>query len=284
MIFIINEKIAIVVTLSLIILSICIYMIFKISSRLQTELNKNIDNSLVRIKENLVNIRLVRSFNTKEFEKSKFNKTNNQINKISLKYQYISNLLTPNNIIILNLAIVAVLYVSKIYVNDISIGNLIAIINYISQMTNAIIVLSNLIVIYTRAYVSANRISEIIKMKPDMTYGKLDKMIDTENAIELENVNFSYNKQSELIKDFNLKIKTGEIIGIIGFTASGKTTLLNLISRNYDVNSGNILIFGRNIKDFKQETLKNNIRIIAQKKQFFTETIEGNIKLRRIYK
>lgn len=284
MIFIINPKIAIVVTLALIILSICIYIIFKTSSKLQTKLNKNIDETLVRIKENLVNIRLVRSFNTKTFEKIKFDRENTKTDELSLKYQFISNLLTPNNVIILNIAIVAILYVSKMYVNNISIGNLIAIINYISQMTNAVIVLSNLIVIYTRAFTSANRISEIMEIKPDMQYGELDKMGNTENAIELDNVSFSYNKDSELIKDFNLKIKRGEIIGIIGFTASGKTSLLNLITRNYDVNSGEVLIFGKNIRDYKQETLKNNIRIIAQKKQFFTGTIEENIKLRRRYK
>lgn len=284
MIFIINVKIAIVITVAIIVLAVCIYIIFKMSSKLQVKLNKNIDETLVRTKENLFNIRLVRSFNTKNFEKIKFDTENIRTYELSLKYQFISNLLTPNNVIILNTAIVAILYVSKIYVNDISIGNLIAIINYISQMTNAVIVLSNLIVIYTRAFTSANRISEIMEIKPDMKYGELENMDNTENAIELNNVSFSYNKESELIKHANLKIKTGEVIGVIGFTASGKTSLLNLITRNYDISSGEVLIFGKNIRDYKKETLKNNIRIIAQKKQFFTETIEENIKLRRKYK
>lgn len=284
MISIINVKIAIVVTLTLIILSICIYIIFKISSKLQQNLNKKIDKTLVRIKENLVNIRLIRSVNTKELEKEKFCVENNKIHKISLKYNFISNLLTPSNVMILNLAIVIILYISRIYVKDISIGNLIAIINYISQMTNAIIVLSNLIIIYTRAFSSANRITEIMKMKPDMEYGRIDKMNNAQNAIILKDVNFSYNKESELIKDLNLTIKTGEIIGVIGFTASGKTSLLNLITRNYEVNKGEILIFDKNISDYKKQTLKRNIKIISQKKQFFTGTIEENISLRRKYK
>ena len=280
MIFIINLKLAIAITLILIMLSLTILIIFKISSTLQGKLNKKIDEMLVRIKENLVNIRLIRGFNTKDFENEKFNKKNSEIYNVSLKYIFISNILVPSNIIILNIAIVIILYLSKIYTENITVGKLIAIINYISQMTNAVIVLSNLIVIYIRAIVSANRITEIIKMKPDMEYGKTEEMENAENAIILDNVSFSYNKESELINGVNLAIKQGEIVGIIGFTGSGKTSLLNLITRNYDVKQGEILIFGRNIKDFRKKTLKDNVKIITQKKQFFTGTIEENIKLR----
>lgn len=284
MISIINVRIAIIVTLALIVLSISIYAIFKISAKLQQDLNKNIDKALVRIKEILVNIRLIRSVNTKDFEKEKFSEENNKIYGISLKYNFISNLLTPTNVMILNIAIVIILYISRVYVKNISIGNLIAIINYISQMTNAVIVLSNLIIIYTRAFSSANRITEIMKIKPDIKYGNIYEMNNRENAIIFKNVSFSYNKESELIKDFNLTVKTGEIIGIIGFTASGKTSLLNLITRNYEANKGEVFIFDRKISDYNKQALKRNIKIISQKKQFFTETIEENIKFRRKYK
>lgn len=281
MIFIINIKIGLTVALALIILSICIYIIFKISSRLQKNLNKKIDITLLRIKENLINVRLIRSFNTRNFEKEKFDKQNKEMYRISLKYNIISNLLAPNNIIILNLTIIAILYVSKQFVEDISIGNLIAIINYISQITNAIIVLSSLIIIYTKAFTSASRIEEIFKICPEMKYGTIDRINEKENAIILRNVSFSYNKETEFIKDLNLTIKKGEIIGIIGFTASGKTSLLDLFSRNYDVDKGKILIFEKDIRDYNKETLTNNIKIIAQKKQFFTTTIEENVKMRR---
>ena len=284
MIFIINVKIAITVTISLIILSICIYMIFKISSKLQQKLNIDIDKILIRVKEDLVNIRLIRSVNSQEFEKCKFNERNKEIYEISLKYNFISNLLTPSNIIILNILLVVILYISRLNIENISIGNLIAIINYISQMTNSIIVLSNLIIIYTKSFSSANRIIDIMKIRPDMEYGKVDEINTTHNSIILKNVAFSYNKESEFIKDFNINIKTGEIIGIIGFTASGKSSLLNLITRNYDVNKGQILIFNRNISDYNKQTLKRNIKIISQKKQFFTGTIEENISLRKKYK
>ena len=284
MISIINVRIAIIVTLALIVLSISIYAIFKISAKLQQDLNKNIDKALVRIKEILVNIRLIRSVNTKDFEKEKFSVENNKIYEISLRYNFISNLLTPTNVMILNIAIVMILYTSRVYVKNISIGNLIAIINYISQMTNAVIVLSNLIIIYTRAFSSANRITEIMKIKPDIKYGNIYEMNNRENAIIFKNVSFSYNKESELIKDFNLTVKTGEIIGIIGFTASGKTSLLNLITRNYEANKGEVFIFDRKISDYNKQALKRNIKIISQKKQFFTETIEENIKFRRKYK
>ena len=151
-------------------------------------------------------------------------------------------------------------------------------------MTNSVIVLSNLIIIYTKAFSSANRITDIMKIRPDMEYGEINEIKTTQNAIILKNVSFSYNKESEFIKEFNINIKIGEIIGMIGFTASGKTTLLNLFARNYDVDKGEILIFDRNITDYKKQTLKNNIRIISQKKQFFTGTLEENISLRRKHK
>ena len=188
MIFVINVKIAIIVTISLIILSICIYIIFKISSKLQQKLNINIDKMLIRVKEDLVNIRLIRSTNSQEFEKCKFNGRNKEIYKISLKYNFISNLLTPSNIIILNILVVVILYISKLNIEHISIGKLIAIINYISQMTNSVIVLSNLIIIYTKAFSSANRITDIMKIRPDMEYGEINEIKTTQNAIILKNV------------------------------------------------------------------------------------------------
>ncbi len=281
MIFIINVKIAITVTIALIILLICIYIIFRISSKLQQQLNTNIDKMLIRIKENLVNIRLIRSVNSQEFEKYKFDEKNKEIYKTFLEYNFISNLLTPTNIIILNILIVVILYSSRLNIEHISIGSLIAIINYIFQMANSVIVLSNLIIIYTKAVSSLNRITEIMKMQPEMEYGRIDYISTTQNAIILKNVSFSYRKESKFIEKFNINIKTGEIIGIIGFTASGKTSLLNLITRNYDVNKGEILIFDRNIKDYKKQTLKDNIKIVSQKKQFFTGTIKENISLRK---
>ena len=179
------------------------------------------------------------------------------------------------------MAIITVLFVYKINMNDISTGNLIAIINYISQMISAVIVFSNLIVIYTKAYVSAKRIEEMMDLVPEMNYGIESKFEKNDIAIDFMNVDFSYNEINKNLQNINFEIRQGEIIGIIGLTGSGKTTILNLISRKYDISNGEIYLFGKDIKEYSKNTLKDNVVIISQKKNFFTDTIDNNIKLRK---
>lgn len=281
MIFIIDKRIGILVTIALIILTIFIYVIFKISSKIQKKVNSKTDRLLLKVKENIENIQIIRSCNSQEYEQERFEVKNMEIKNMALKYNYISNSLEPTSILILNLTIIWILYSYKLKPSNITLGELIAIINYITQMVSAVIVLSNLIIIYTKAIVSIKRVQEILEIQPNIVYGKKDKMKLTENAIQFKNVTFSYNQENNLFNNLNLTIKTGEIIGVIGFTGSGKSTLLNIISRKYDIISGKIEIFENDIKEYTRETLKDNIKIISQKKNFFTTTIEENIKLRR---
>ncbi len=281
MIFYIDRKIGIIVSISALLLGISIYAIFKISSKIQRNLNSNIDKFLVKIKESLLNIRLIKSFGSEEYEKNKVENDNSNIRKLAFRYNNISNLLAPTSTVILDIAIIAVLFAYKININDISTGNLIAIINYISQMISAVIVFSNLIVIYTKAFVSAKRIEEIMDLVPEMNYGIESKFENNDIAIDFMNVDFSYNEINKNLQNINFEIKQGEIIGIIGLTGSGKTTILNLISRKYDITDGEIYLFGRDIKEYSKKSLKDNVVIISQKKNFFTDTIENNIKLRK---
>lgn len=281
MIFYIDRKIGIMVSTSAILLGISIYAIFKISSKIQRKLNLNIDKFLVKIKESLLNIRLIKSFGSEEYEKNKVENDNLNIRKLAFKYNKVSNLLAPTSTVILDMVIIAVLFAYKISINDISTGNLIAIINYISQMISAVIVFSNLIVIYTKAFVSAKRIEEMMDLVPEMNYGIESEFEKNDIAIDFMNVDFSYNEINKNLQNINFEIKQGEIIGIIGLTGSGKTTILNLISRKYDISNGEIYLFGKDIKEYSKNTLKDNVVIISQKKNFFTDTIDNNIKLRK---
>ena len=168
----------------------------------------------------------------------------------------------------------------QINIGNLSNGSLIAIINYISQMILAVIVLSNLITIYTKSFVSLKRVKQILSLKPDMTNTEsLEMFKNNDISVEFKNVYFEYEKDKPFLKNINLQIFSNEKIGIIGLTGSGKSTLLQLINRNYDVTKGKINIFNKDIKSYKLEQLKNNIKLIEQKPSFFTNTIKENVKM-----
>lgn len=189
-------------------------------------------------------------------------------------------MLNPATTLILNITIIAILYFSsfQIWRGDLSKGQLIAIINYISQMLLAIIVFSNLIMIYTRAYTSAIRVKSVLDIRlQDDKYE--DNKIENNN-IELKNISFSYTDK-KFIKDFNLKIKKGEILGIIGQAGSGKSTLLKLLNRSYEPSLGKIYIGSEDIDKYSNEKIKESIVLISQKTDFFKVSIKENVVLGR---
>lgn len=279
MIAFLNKTIALIVLISNIFLVIFICIIFKNSSPLYERYNLKLDRTSTRLKENLDNVQLVRGFNTQKFENEKFALNNNSLKKISFRANFISYLLNPINILILDITILEVLYFAKFNFSSILVGDLIAIINYISQMSTAIIVFSNLVTIYTRAYTSYKRLNEFFSIPSNFKYGNETEFKENDIAVKFENVNFSYFNDVDLFKNINLSFNTGEIIGLIGLTASGKSTFLNLVARNYDCTSGEINLFGENIKNYSYGCLKNNIVFISQKSEFFTNTIKENILL-----
>mgnify|MGYP000040085838 CR=1 FL=1 len=145
-------------------------------------------------------------------------------------------------------------------------------------MLLAIIVFSNLITIYTRAYTSAKRVKSVLDIKPDEDEGTLE-IIDN-GEIDIKNIVFSYDN-IPLLNKFSLKVHEGEILGIIGQASSGKSTILNIINKSYDIQSGNIFIGKKDIKEYKKKTIKQNVLLISQKPEFFRETIKENIVLGR---
>ena len=282
MVGILNDKIAKILLISTILLGISIYFIIKKASKFQKLANEKLDKISLKVKENLVNVRAVRSFCSQNKEKQKFEDTNNHKYKLDKKANIFSNLLNPISMLILDITIVVILYSGVIQINigNLSNGSLIAIINYISQMILAVIVLSNLITIYTKSFVSLKRVKQILLLKPDMTNTEsLEKFKNNDISVEFKNVYFEYEKDKPFLKNINLQIFSNEKIGIIGLTGSGKSTLLQLINRNYDVTKGKINIFNKDIKSYKLEQLKNNIKLIEQKPSFFTNTIKENVKM-----
>lgn len=283
MTFLINNKLGFIMLSSMILFSISIYLIIKFSSPLYKKSNEYLDKMLVHVKENLINARLVRTFVEKIKEQEKFKKINLKTGDYALKANTLSLFLSPITTIILNIGIVAVIYIGKFEIDNsvLSQGELIAVINYLLQMLIAILVLSNLIIIYTKAFVSARRIEEVLNEKPNIVSGNSNNFEKMSNVcIELKNVSFSYNNSSvKSLNDISFKIYTGEIIGIIGLTGSGKSTLLNILNRSYEVADGEVNIFNNDIKSYNIEFLKKEIKYISGRATLFNTTIKENVEM-----
>ncbi len=282
MISLINIQIAINVLVSSIILFLVILLIAKSASRIYQKANLYLDKLTLRIKENLTNIKLIRSFVTQNSEKVKFNKVNNLTYIHSKIANILSFLLNPVSIFILNFTTLIILNISNVEFlgGNLSKGEIIAIINYISEMLLAIVVLSNLVTIYTKAFASAKRIIELFNIKEENKFGNLQEFKPCNYVFDISAMNFSYFSNMNL-KDIALQVKPGEIIGIIGLTGSGKTTFLKLLNRSITRTSGTLKLYGKDINEYNSKFLKSNITYIGQKPDFITATIFENISLGR---
>lgn len=236
-----------------------------------------------RIGENLLGVRVIRAFASTNYETRRFKKDNDDLTKSAITISKISALLNPITSIVMNFAIIVLLWVSGVQINsgNLSAGTIIAFINYITQILLALIVVSNLVILFVKAEASANRVHEVLKTKSSI---KLNENLDllkedlNANAIEFKNVSFRYNEEGDYaLQDINVAIKKGETIGIIGGTGSGKTTFINLIERYYDTNNGEILVSGVNVKEYPIKSLRNKIGMVPQKVELFTGTISENI-------
>lgn len=285
MISIINLKIAIYVLASSIILFIIIFVIAKYASKIYQKANLFLDKLTLKIKENLINVKLIRSSVTQKDEAGKFEDINNSAYKYSRIANVLSSILNPISIVILNFTILIILNLGSIQLDMgfLSKGELIAIINYISEMLLAVIVLSNLVTIYTKCFASSNRILELLNLNAETKNGTIKEFKDNNYSVEFENINFSYfnNLNNLTLKNISLNIQPGEIIGIIGLTGSGKSTFLQLINNSISSTSGDIKLFGENINKYDSTFIKSKIIYIGQHPSFITDTISENITLGR---
>lgn len=241
-----------------------------------------LDKLTLVLRENLSGVRVIRAFAGVKREKERFNNKNTDYADTAIRVGKIAALTNPATTIIMNIAAIAVIYFGGIRVNTghLSQGQVIAFINYITQILNAMIVVANLVVLYTKAYASALRVSEVLAVDPDIKYGGETVSPKSDNAVEFKNVSFTY-KGSKVpaVDNINLNIKTGETLGIIGGTGSGKTTLVSLIPRFYDVTEGEIFINGVNVRNYDEKTLHDEIAIVQQRAALFSGTIADNMRM-----
>ncbi|MBR6698127.1 MAG: ABC transporter ATP-binding protein [Lachnospiraceae bacterium] len=283
MAFTIDVKAALVFAVTIPVLSVIIFGIMLVSIPLYKKVQAKLDKVLKTTRDNLVGARVVRAFCKEEAEIEEFNKMNEDFSATQRFVGKISALLNPLTYVIINVAIVILIYVGAIRVEAgiITQGAVIALYNYMSQILVELVKFANLIISVTKAVASGNRIESVFEIentvKEDNNNGtEPDKQAP---IVEFRNVGMSYvDNQEETISDISFTVNKGETIGIIGGTGSGKSTLINLLPRYYDADSGEVLIYGKNVKEYSFEQLNNMIGMVLQKAVLFKGTIRDNIR------
>ena len=265
-----------------------VFFILKKSEPLYNETQKDLDKVSEITRENLQGIRVVRAFNKQDYEEQRFTKASKKLRKSSIKVVSISSLLNPITVTIINFAIIAVMWFGGLQVDagQLTQGQIIAFVNYLMQISMALISLANVIISFVKAINCANRINEVFDTSPSVIetnkeFIQLD--IDANvPKIEFRNVSFTYSSSAKMaVKNLSFKAKAGDIIGIIGGTGSGKSSVVNLIPRFFDVTEGQILVDGINVKNYSFKQLRGKIGIVPQKAVLFKGTIMDNLKWRK---
>lgn len=261
------------------IIIIGIIIILKKSMPLFIKVQNKLDDINLVMRENILGVRVIKSFNLEEKQKERFNKKNKELTVSSIASQNMNLVLSPFTQLIMNLSVVAVLWFGGRMVSyqTLELGKIMAFVNYMIQIMHSTVMVINLMMNFSRAKASADRINEILNMASSIKEKEDAKKLEGYD-IEFRNVYFKFNEESEnVLEDISFSIKEGERIGIIGPTGSGKSTIISLIPRLYDIYKGEILIGGINVKELKLKELRDNIGIVLQESLLLSGDIEGNI-------
>ena len=283
MAMILDLKLSLVLIGTTPIFGLILYFFISKTAPLYKKYQKKLDSLALKLRETLGGVRVIRAFTSSKYEEVSFNEYNDDLTNSGIGIVRISSLLNPITSLVMNFTILILLWMGAIHINmgSMSSGTIIAFINYVTQILYAMTVVSNLIVLFTKAEASALRINEVLETEPSIVEKEnpiYKDNIESDVIVEFKNVYFSYNNTGDsALSDINIKVNKGETIGIIGGTGSGKTTFINLIGRFYDVTSGEVLVKGVNVKDYPIKRLREIIGIVPQKLELFTGTIKENL-------
>jgi ATP-binding cassette subfamily B multidrug efflux pump len=269
----------IVATIPVLIGSILIIM-YKGIPLFQT-VQTRLDRLNLVLRENLTGIRVVRAFNREKEEKVRLQKANKDLTDVSIKVNKVMAFLMPVMMLVMNLTVVGVIWFGGIRIDNggMQIGDLMAFIQYVMQIMFALVMASMMFVMVPRAAVSAKRINEVLDMEPTFLEEGTKAADQEHGTLEFDHVSFSYPGAAEpALSDISFSAQSGEITAIIGGTGAGKSTLVNLIPRFYDVTSGTIRVNGVDIRDSSQEEVRSKIGFVPQKSLLFSGTIVENIR------
>jgi len=282
MAMILDLKLSVVFLIAAPVITLVLYLIMSKSIRMYRAIQKKLDNVSLLTRENLEGVRVIRAFSKQNEEINEYNKASEDVSRSSILVGKISSILNPATYAVMNLAIVAVLWFGGMRVDTGSLtqGQIIAFVNYLTQISFALIALANLVIIFTKAEASSNRINEVFEVNSKISDGD-NNLEHMENVpiIEFKNVSFSYGDEGEsAIEGISFQLYKGEMLGIIGGTGSGKSTVANLIGRFYEVTQGEVMLYGRNVKDYNLDSLRKSIGIVPQKSVLFSGTIIENMR------
>ncbi len=282
MAFTIDVKAAMIFVVAIILLSIVVFGVMFITKPLYKKVQAGLDTILGTTRENLTGVRVIRAFHQEQAEYNKFLAENEELTSLQKFAGKISGLTNPLTFIIINFAILVLIHTGAVRVSlgTLSQGQVVALYNYMSQILVELIKLANLIISVTKAMACFNRIQDVFHIEPSMKEGT--KIVaaagNTTPAVEFKNVSFTYAGGGDhAVENISFKAMPGQTIGIIGGTGSGKSTLVNLIPRFYDVSEGEVDIAGKNVQDYTYGSLRNTISVVPQKAQLFAGTIRDNL-------
>lgn len=283
MAFTVNVKAALVFVVAIPLLSVVVFSVMLASIPLFKKVQSGLDRVLGHTRENLEGARVIRAFNKEADEAKEFNASNDFLTNMQMVVGRISTLMNPLTYIIINCAILAVIWIGgkEVFGGIITQGEVVALVNYMSQILVELVKLANLIILINKAIACGNRIEEVLETKSTI---ENNPNADTKRAVGDDAVTFSHVSMSyastseEALTDIDFTVKRGETIGIIGGTGSGKSSVVNLIPRFYDVSKGSVSIDGKDVRDYDLTELRDKIGVVMQKAVLFQGTIAENLR------
>ena len=282
MAFTIDVKAALVFVAAIPILTLIVFGIMLTTRPMYKNVQSGLDKILGITRENLTGVRVIRAFNKEQDEVKRFKNDNESLNRLQKYVGKISGLMNPLTYVVVNVSIIALIWIGAIRVNAgaLTQGQVVALYNYMSQILVELIKLANLIITITKALACAGRIESVFEVTSGMADGSVKEVAAKEEqpSVEFKNVSLTYSGSgASSVEGINFKAMKGQTIGVIGGTGSGKSSLVNLIPRLYDATQGEVLVDGVNVKDYDIETLRNKVGIVMQKAVLFKGTIRENM-------
>lgn len=281
--FAVDVRCAIIFVAVVPVLALIIFVIMKASVPFYKKAQHSLDRVSKITRENLSGVRVIRAFSQQKNEVEDFEAANDELTDINVKVGGISALMNPLTYVVVNLAIIAVVWQGgrRVWSGNMQQGEVVALVNYLTQILIALIALAQLVVTLTKALASGARISAVLELEPDMAGGTETKFDDNAPVLEFDNVSFCYDGSSEAaLENISFRLNKGQSIGIIGGTGSGKSTLVNLITRFYDATEGKVLVCGRDVRACDFDALRSKIGYVPQKASLVAGTIRDNLRWR----
>ncbi|MDF2926719.1 MAG: transporter related protein [Paenibacillaceae bacterium] len=278
--FVINARLALILVVVIPVLFTVVYLIMKKGFPLFSQVQQKLDRINTVLQENLSGIRVVKAFVRSGHETKRFTKANDEYMGVSLKANIVMATMTPVMFLLLNGSIVTVLWLggNLFWENSLQIGDLVAFINYVTQVLSSLLMVGMMLMNVSRAKASSDRIHEVLDMEPEIRSKQVPEAdCITEGQIGFEQVYFAYDGEEWVLKDVSFTARPGETVALLGATGSGKSSLVNLIPRLYEAQRGQVLLDGVNVKDYELKGLRKGIGMVLQEAVLFSGTIRDNI-------